>query len=152
MKQVKHPDHYSKGRKYEAWDVAKDWGLDLDLGSVLKYISRMGRKAGESKLKDLYKCMEYIQHEIEYEEELEREKATKRDTAPNCRCTVKDHKPDVEVHNIPDPFKALHEFMDKMAEAEMARVTPIVVKVPDDISVEAFMDFLKTHSNVEELK
>lgn len=88
MKQVKHPDHYAKGRKYEAWDVAKDWGLDLDLGSVLKYISRMGRKAGESKLKDLYKCMEYIQHEIEYEEELERNRKATPDH-PNCRCAIK---------------------------------------------------------------
>ena len=97
MKQVKHPDHYAKGRKYEAWDVAKDWDLDLDLGSVLKYLSRCGRKAGESKVKDLYKCIEYIQHTIEYEEAKEKEQEHKK----------KMEKPDVEVHSIPDPFRYL---------------------------------------------
>lgn len=30
------PDHYRKGRQYQPWDVAKDWDLDFDLGSVLK--------------------------------------------------------------------------------------------------------------------
>lgn len=37
------PDHYRKGRQYQPWDVAKDWDLDFDLGSVLKYIGRCGR-------------------------------------------------------------------------------------------------------------
>ena len=49
------PDHYRKGRQYQPWDVAKDWDLDFDLGSVLKYIGRCGRKAGNSKIQDLKK-------------------------------------------------------------------------------------------------
>ena len=34
------PDHYRKDRQYQPWDVAKDWDLDFDLGSVIKYIGR----------------------------------------------------------------------------------------------------------------
>ena len=36
------PDHYRKDRQYQPWDVAKDWDLDFDLGSVTKYIGRCG--------------------------------------------------------------------------------------------------------------
>ena len=58
------PDHYRKGRQYQPWDVAKDWDLDFDLGSVLKYIGRCGRKAGNSKIQDLKKAAEFLKHEI----------------------------------------------------------------------------------------
>lgn len=57
------PDHYRKGRQYQPWDVAKDWDLDFDLGSVLKYIGRCGRKAGNSKIQDLKKAAEFLKHE-----------------------------------------------------------------------------------------
>lgn len=59
------PDHYRKGRQYQPWDVAKDWDLDFDLGSVLKYIGRCGRKAGNSKIQDLKKAAEFLKHEID---------------------------------------------------------------------------------------
>lgn len=59
------PDHYRKSRQYQPWDVAKDWDLDFDLGSVLKYIGRCGRKAGNSKIQDLKKAAEFLKHEID---------------------------------------------------------------------------------------
>lgn len=41
---VKSPLHYTEGRKYEPKDVIRDWGLNFNLGSALKYIARAGRK------------------------------------------------------------------------------------------------------------
>ena len=60
---VKHPKHYSGGREYEPWDVIADWGLDFDLGNVVKYISRAGRKGSEAE--DLLKAEQYLKHAIE---------------------------------------------------------------------------------------
>ena len=40
---VKHPSHYCYG-KYEPKDVIRDWGLNFNLGSTVKYIARAGRK------------------------------------------------------------------------------------------------------------
>ena len=59
------PDHYRKDRQYQPWDVAKDWDLDFDLGSVIKYIGRCGGKADNSKLQDLKKAAEFLKHEID---------------------------------------------------------------------------------------
>lgn len=66
---INKPDHYTLGRKYEPWDVIKDWDLDFDLGSCVKYISRCGRKDGNSRLQDLRKAKAFLEHEIadEYE-------------------------------------------------------------------------------------
>ena len=62
---VNHPDHYAKGRKYEPYKVIKDWDLNFNLGSVIKYISRCGRKDGNPYLQDLLKAKQYIEFEIE---------------------------------------------------------------------------------------
>ena len=59
------PDYYISGRKYEPRKVIDDWGLDWELGSALKYISRAGRKPGNSTLKDLWKAKDFINFEIE---------------------------------------------------------------------------------------
>lgn len=67
------PDHYRKDRQYQPWDVAKDWDLDFDLGSVIKYIGRCGRKADNSKLQDLKKAAEFLKHEIDNLEEVKRQ-------------------------------------------------------------------------------
>ena len=40
---IKHPDHYTAGRKYEPKDVIRDWNLNFNLGSAMKYISRISR-------------------------------------------------------------------------------------------------------------
>ena len=60
---VKHPSHYVDGRKYEPKDVIRDWGLNFNLGSAVKYISRAGRK--DDIVQDLKKAQEFIQFEID---------------------------------------------------------------------------------------
>lgn len=62
-KSVNHPDHYCKGRKYEPKDVIRDWDLNFNLGSAVKYLARAGRKGDI--VEDLLKAREYIDFEIE---------------------------------------------------------------------------------------
>lgn len=63
--EIFHPAHYIGGRKYEPAKVAYDWGLDFNLGSALKYISRAGRKDGNPVEKDLVKAIAFIIKELE---------------------------------------------------------------------------------------
>ncbi len=82
---VKSPLHYTEGRKFEPKDVIRDWGLNFNLGSALKYIARAGRKGNT--VEDLEKAREYLAFEIEaLKAEIGRERAGK---SPNCRCTTK---------------------------------------------------------------
>lgn len=64
---ISRPSHYCAGRKYEPKDVIADWDLDFFLGSAIKYISRAGRKPGNSKEQDLRKAIQYLIFEIEKE-------------------------------------------------------------------------------------
>ena len=64
---VRHPSHYTKGRKYEPWKVIRDWGLNFNLGSAVKYIARAGRK--DDILQDLKKAKQFLEFEIEALEE-----------------------------------------------------------------------------------
>lgn len=59
-----HPSHYCDGRKYEPVKVINDWGLGFNTGNAVKYISRAGRKPGNSRLKDLEKAKQYLEFEI----------------------------------------------------------------------------------------
>ena len=58
-------DHYKEGRKYEPWDVIRDWDLGYFTGNALKYISRAGRKNGNSYGQDLMKAITYLQKELD---------------------------------------------------------------------------------------
>lgn len=60
---IKHPSHYTDGRKYEPKDVIRDWGLNFNIGSAVKYLSRAGRK--DDIVQDLRKAQEFIQFEID---------------------------------------------------------------------------------------
>lgn len=60
---ISHPSHYTDGRKYEPKDVIRDWGLNFNLGSAVKYISRAGRK--DAILVDLKKARQFLDFEIE---------------------------------------------------------------------------------------
>lgn len=60
---IKSPPHYTEGRKYEPKDVIRDWGLNFNLGNVVKYVSRAGRK--DDILEDLLKAKQYLEFEIE---------------------------------------------------------------------------------------
>lgn len=62
---ISHPEHYCAGRKYEPKDVIRDWDLNFNLGSAIKYIARAGRKPENSKRQDLMKAVQYIEFEID---------------------------------------------------------------------------------------
>lgn len=63
--EIFHPAHYIDGRKYEPAKVAYDWGLDFNLGSALKYISRAGRKDGNPAENDIVKAIAFLIKELE---------------------------------------------------------------------------------------
>lgn len=54
---------YYKHGDIECIDVIREWGLDFNLGNVLKYICRAGYKGSE--LEDLIKAKTYLEFEIE---------------------------------------------------------------------------------------
>lgn len=70
---VSHPSHYCEGRKYEPKDVIRDWEMNFNIGSAVKYLSRAGRKGDI--IEDLEKAKQFIQFEIDY---LKQEKAKEK--------------------------------------------------------------------------
>lgn len=66
---ISHPAHYTEGRKYEPRKVIADWKLSFNLGNVVKYVSRAGRKDPNKTIEDLKKAIQYIEYEIEELEE-----------------------------------------------------------------------------------
>ena len=73
---VNCPSHYCEGRLFEPIEVINDWQLDFDLGNVVKYISRAGRK--DDRLKDLEKAQFYLNHAIDKEQnKIKKDRITK---------------------------------------------------------------------------
>jgi len=67
----KYDEHY-KNLSPQPIEVIENWELDFHLANVLKYISRAGKKAGESELKDLEKAKVYLDRKIhKIKEEVE---------------------------------------------------------------------------------
>lgn len=70
---INHPSHYANG-KIEVIDFIEDKGLNFNLGNVVKYVSRAGRKRSSGKsletkaLEDLKKAAWYLQREIQTRE------------------------------------------------------------------------------------
>lgn len=60
---IKHQSHYCYS-EYEPKDVIREWGLNFNLGSAVKYIARAGRK--DDIIRDLSKARQFIEFEIEY--------------------------------------------------------------------------------------
>lgn len=60
---ITRPSHYCEGRSFEPIDVINDWQLNFNLGNVIKYISRAGRK--DNILQDLKKALFYLKYEID---------------------------------------------------------------------------------------
>ena len=58
---VIHPKHYNMG-KYEVIDVIEDFGLNFNLGNVVKYIARAEYKGNRQQ--DLEKALFYLEREI----------------------------------------------------------------------------------------
>lgn len=60
--QVNHPSHYNDG-KIEVIDYIEDKGFNFNLGNVIKYVSRAGKK--DEIVQDLKKAQWYLTREIE---------------------------------------------------------------------------------------
>lgn len=66
---VNNPAHYGgAGNPYEVINVVEAWSLNFNLGNVLKYIARAGKK-GDA-LEDLKKARWYLEREIANLEKL----------------------------------------------------------------------------------
>ena len=50
--------------KFEAIDFIEAFGLNFNLGNVIKYVARAGRKQGEDYISDLIKAHWYITREM----------------------------------------------------------------------------------------
>jgi len=62
---VDHPDYYGgKDNPYEAIKVIEAWDLGFNLGNVVKYVSRAGKKYVGHNLEDLEKARWYLDREI----------------------------------------------------------------------------------------
>ena len=57
-----NPEYY-KGSAMA--DYVSDFKLDFDLGNVIKYVSRAGKKYGERAIEDLEKARWYLNHAID---------------------------------------------------------------------------------------
>ena len=68
---IKNPKHYVYS-KYEPKDVIREWNLNFNLGSVIKYIARNGRKPNNSNIQDLKKAKQFLEFEIEYLEQQDK--------------------------------------------------------------------------------
>lgn len=63
---VQHPIYYGGADDpYEAIKVIEAWSLGFHLGNTVKYISRAGKKDGNSATQDLKKALFYLNREIE---------------------------------------------------------------------------------------
>ena len=62
---INNPIHYGgKENVYETIKVIDNWELDFLLGTVIKYISRAGKKDPTKKLEDLKKALFYLERKI----------------------------------------------------------------------------------------
>ena len=63
--------HYDSQKDYDIIDVCKDYSLNFNRGNVLKYVVRAGKKQDE--MQDLRKALDYLQREISYLEEKQKQ-------------------------------------------------------------------------------
>lgn len=63
--------HYDSGKDYDLIDVGVNYNLNFFRFNVLKYIARAGKKDNE--LQDLRKALDYLQREIAYLEDKQKE-------------------------------------------------------------------------------
>lgn len=83
------PEHYNRLNP-QPKDVIRAWGLNFNLGSAVKYISRAGHK--DDAVQDLKKAQEFIQFEIDAIEgaRAERNGKTDEEIAEIVDKTIKD--------------------------------------------------------------
>ena len=61
---VNHPSYYAEGN-IEVVDFIEDKSLNFNLGNVVKYVSRAGKKSPDTYLQDLKKARWYLDREIQ---------------------------------------------------------------------------------------
>ena len=109
--------------------MIRDWGLNFNLGSALKYIARAGRK--DDIVQDLRKAQEYIDFEIQAIEAERKAQEPKKRTI---------NKQDL----IERMLKDMPPFMRADFEQALYRVDPIVIRVPEDVEdPEAFIEEIR---------
>lgn len=123
---IKRPEHYCFS-KFEPKDVIREWGLNFNLGSAVKYIARAGRK--DDIVQDLKKAREFLSFEIEA---LEAERKADTPDHPNCRCSMKDEK-QVDVYKVKLPYG--------IQDIEIRVDVP--ADVPEDVALSFVEDQLK---------
>lgn len=132
---VKRPDHYCFS-KFEPKDVIREWGLNFNLGSAVKYIARAGRK--DDIVQDLKKAREFLSFEIEA---LEAE-----------RGVTEEAKPEGEQEKALRFYRAFRGLVSKevnnyfMAKRVAGEAIPegfemeLIVGVPKDASIDEIAD------------
>lgn len=60
----KVPTHYQTGNGFDVIDFCKMYDLNFNLGNVVKYCARAGKK--DDIIKDLKKALDYLQREIKH--------------------------------------------------------------------------------------
>jgi iron-sulfur cluster repair protein YtfE (RIC family) len=63
--------HYDSNKDYDLIDVIRDYKLNFCRGNIIKYVARAGKKSDE--LQDLRKALDYLQREIAYLEDKQKE-------------------------------------------------------------------------------
>lgn len=58
------PDHY--GNNWKIGDFIREQELSFHLGNVVKYVCRAGKKAGNTKQRDLEQAIHYLQNELQH--------------------------------------------------------------------------------------
>ena len=66
------PSHYKAG-EFDVIAFCQYHDLSFDIGNVIKYVTRTGKKANNSELQDLTKAMEYLKRRIEYIKKVEKD-------------------------------------------------------------------------------
>ena len=115
---VHKPSHYTEGREFEPKDVIRDWGLNFNIGSAVKYLSRAGRK--DDIVQDLRKAQEFIQFEIDA---IEAERAVaedpvKEEKMATDRVRIGCNEVEFMVPEGTSPWKVLAMAIKKIEERE----------------------------------
>ena len=61
------PSHYKSG-EFDVIAFCQKHDLGFEVGNIIKYVTRAGKKEGNSELQDLNKAMEYLKRRIEFVE------------------------------------------------------------------------------------
>ena len=59
------PSHYKAG-EFDVISFCQIHNINFELGNVIKYVTRAGRKENNSELQDLFKAREFLNRRIKY--------------------------------------------------------------------------------------